>query len=276
MATRKANTSRTKNTSPTKTVKSPVKVVKTSSVQTRKNTLAGASISERMAKAPIAALFAEGIGAFMLAAVYITTQGQPIFLLFALAAIVLTVGHLSGAHVNPAITFGAWVTRKVTTLRALGYIAFQVFGAMLALVVLSYLVGGTPGQVDPMTGQPQDAAIFKATQVMKDKEWFAFFASLLGMSIFAFAFASALRERKEHFAAAFTIGGGLFVALIIAGAGTIINPAVALALQAFSGLKGSDALSWAMTIQVGAPLLGSAIGFFLYDLFRRDIDGSVK
>lgn len=227
-----------------------------------------------MANAPVAAFFAEGIGTFLLASIYVATQGQPIFLLFALAGIVLTVGHLSGAHVNPAITFGAWVTRRITTARAVGYILFQIFGAMLALVVLNYLVNGTPSQPDPATGQVHSASLFKAMQATSGKEWYAFFASLLGLGIYGFAVASAIREKKEHMAAAFTIGGGLFLGLIIAGATAILNPAVALTLQAFSDLKGSNAVSWAIAIQVAAPLIGSALGFLLYSLLRRDVDNS--
>ncbi|MCA9338994.1 aquaporin, partial [Candidatus Saccharibacteria bacterium] len=113
-------------------------------------------------RTPLGALLGEFIGTFILAAVVISVSGQPIFVLFALIAIVLAVGQLSGSHVNPAITFGAWVTHRITTLRALGYIVAQVLGAMLALVVLQWLVNGQPGQVNPLTGQAVAAELFKA------------------------------------------------------------------------------------------------------------------
>lgn len=143
---------------------------------------------------------------------------------------------------------------------------------MLALVTLQALLGGTPAQQNPLTGQAQEAEIYKAVQLTSDKEWYAFFASVLGMSIFAFSVASAFREKKEHFASAFTIGGGLFLGLIIGGAAVILNPAVALSLSAFFDLKGDNALTWALSVHVLAPLIGGGIGFLLYDLFRRDVD----
>ena len=59
------------------------------------------------------ALAAEFIGTFLLASVVIAGQGQPIFVLFALTGIVLLIGGISGAHVNPAITIGAWATRRI-------------------------------------------------------------------------------------------------------------------------------------------------------------------
>ncbi len=266
MATKKAST----KSANTKSAKTTTKIVKTSSVAPARATTT--KRSDLIMNAPIGALFAELIGTFLLAAVVITTSGQPIFVLFALTAIVLTIGHLSGAHVNPAITFGAWVTRKIETKRAIGYIIFQFIGAILAYLVLTALLGGSPAQQNPLTGQPQAAELFKATQIIEGKEWYAFFASVLGLSVFGFAVASALRERKEHMAAAFTVGGGLFLALIIAGAASILNPAIAVSLQAFTELKGSSALPWALAIHIGAPLIGAAIGFLLYDLFRRDVD----
>lgn len=249
---------------------------KTTKTVTRKVTKSSSSTSAKdlVMSAPLGALFGELVGTFLLASVVIATQGQPIFVLFALAAIVLTVGSLSGAHVNPAITFGAWATKKIPTLRAVGYIVFQVFGAMLAFAALNALLGGQAAQANPLTGQAQAPELFAATQLTSGKEWYAFWASLLGMSIFGFAVASAIREKKDHFAAAFTIGGGLFLGLIIAGSTAILNPAVAVTLQAFTNLSGSDAVWYAILVHVIAPLIGSAAGFFLYDFFRKDVDNS--
>ena len=56
------------------------------------------STKDLVLNAPLGALLGEAVGTFLLAAVVIATQGQPIFILFALAAIVLTVGNLSGAR----------------------------------------------------------------------------------------------------------------------------------------------------------------------------------
>lgn len=217
-------------------------------------------------RTPLGALLAEFIGTFILAAVVISVSGQPIFVLFALIAIVLAIGQLSGSHVNPAITFGAWVTHRITTLRALGYIVAQVLGAMLALVVLQWLVNGQPGQVNPLTGQAAAAELFKAEAITEGKEWYAFFAEMLGAGIFGFAVASALREKKERMAAAFTVGGGLFLGLIIAGSAAILNPAVAVALQAISW----D--TWPLAVYFFAPLVGAAAGFIVYQVLLDDVN----
>lgn len=271
MATRKASTKKSaKKPAAAKSTAKP-RVVKSTSVKTvTKSARSSSSAKDLFLNAPLGALFAEFIGTFLLAAVVVTTQAQPIFVLFALATIILAVGHLSGAHVNPAITFGAWITRKITTKRAVFYVLAQLLGAMFAFVLLSYLIGGTAAQQNPMTGGVQKPELFSAQQLTTGKEMYALVASFTGLAIFAFAFASALRERKEHYASAFTVAGGLFLGLVIAGQTAILNPAVALTLQAFNVKP--DALGWALAVHVGAPLVGSAVGFFLYDFLRRDVD----
>src|SRR3984893_2458389 len=60
---------------------------------------------------------------------------------FAIFAAVYSVGHISGCHINPAVTIALAATRKIDSQTAIGYIAAQIVGAFigaaLTLVVLS-------------------------------------------------------------------------------------------------------------------------------------------
>src|SRR6476620_10074563 len=60
---------------------------------------------------------------------------------FAIFAAVYSVGHISGCHINPAVTIALWATRKVDSVTALSYILAQLVGAFigagLTLVILS-------------------------------------------------------------------------------------------------------------------------------------------
>lgn len=227
----------------------------------------------------LGAFIAEFIGTFILASVAVHSQGQPLYVGFALIAIVLTVGTLSGSHVNPLVTVGAWATRKITGLRALGYVISQVLGGLLAYVVASTYANAAPEvtQQAQMLGQ-QSVALFAANPVPDGKEFYIFFAELLGATIFGLAVSSAIREKRNRAAQALTVGLGLFVALVISGVAasyiggsSVLNPAIAFTLQAVS-FNSSDWL-WPVLIYIVSPLIGGTIGFFLYDVLRGESDG---
>lgn len=217
------------------------------------------------------ALAAEFIGTFLLASVVIAGQGQPIFVLFALIGIVLLIGGISGAHVNPAITVGAWVTRRIGWLRAVGYILVQILGAAAAFFVFSAFIGGAiaPSEQEQMYGKAA-ATLFAAIDLttIAGKEWYVFFAELLGTAILGFAMATALSLR-DRLSAAITYGTGIFIALMVTitvggyvSASTILNPAVALSLQAYVPLI------WSYAVYALAPIIGGVLGFIIYDLLR--------
>jgi len=276
MATKKAASTKKKApviASTTPVAKTTVKTVKTVSVSASASQTGLSShivTSLRSAKL-MRALAAEFIGTFLLAGVIIAGQGQPIFVLFALVGIVLLIGAISGAHVNPAITIGAWATRRIGWLRAVGYILVQFLGAAVAYLAFNAFIGGAAAvsEQQQMYGQAAPT-LFAAADIanLAGKEWYIFFAELLGASILGFAVASATRT-LDRLTGAFTIGLGIFVALMITVtvsgyvAGTaILNPAVALSLQAF------DQNLWSYAVYALAPVIGGVVGFIVHDLVR--------
>lgn len=272
MATKKAAS--TKKKAPAKKTTSAAAVtkttVKTVPATAKKQTL-GQHIETSLLSGNLwRALAAEFIGTFLLAAVIIAGQGQPIFVLFGLVGIVLLLGGISGAHVNPAVTIGAWATRRIGWLRAIGYIFVQFLGAAVAYFALSAFLGGAtqPSAEQQAYGQTA-ATLFQAADItaLTGKEWYVFFAEVLGTAILGFAIAAATRA-KDSLTASFSAGLGIFIALMIGitvtgyvSASSIINPAIALALQAYSGV-------WAYIIYGLGAVVGGVIGFLLHDLLR--------
>lgn len=55
------------------------------------------------------------------------------------AAMIYTVGDISGAHLNPAVTIAFWVAKTFPTKEILPYILSQGIGAFLASFILHYL-----------------------------------------------------------------------------------------------------------------------------------------
>ena len=54
-------------------------------------------------------------------------------------AMVYTLGDISGAHINPAVTIGFWAARRFDARKVLPYIVSQCVGAFLASAILRML-----------------------------------------------------------------------------------------------------------------------------------------
>jgi aquaporin Z len=52
-------------------------------------------------------------------------------------------GHISGTHVNPAVTIGVWIAGKIDAGRAISYIVFQIVGGALGAMALRFCLSGT-------------------------------------------------------------------------------------------------------------------------------------
>jgi glycerol uptake facilitator-like aquaporin len=154
-------------------------------------------------------------------------------------------------------------------MRAVGYIIAQFAGAALAWWALSGFISGSDSANAAAYGG-QATELFKAASLTSGKEWFVFFSELLGTAILGFAVANALRKNQERLTSAFTVGLGIFIALMITyiatsyvAASTIINPAIAVALSALTFNNW-----WSIGVYVLAPVLGGIIGFLLNDFLK--------
>lgn len=162
-----------------------------------------------------------------------------------LAVLVNTIGSTSGAHVNPAITLGLWSVRKVSTLRAIAFVAVQLLGGLATLALLKYLLGAPLESIAP---GPFD--------------WKILIAEGLGALIFGFGVASAVYQKMDKNQLATTVGFSLAIAIMVAGMASngVINPAVAV------GIK-----SWSWAYAAG-PVIGAIIGMNLYALLFTDMN----
>ncbi len=116
--------------------------------------------------------FAEFIGTFILVFVggFAAASGQLMVAALGhgliLVGIIFMYGHISGAHLNPAVTAGILVGGKVTLTEAIGYWIAQFLGAIAAAVMLNVLVTGTATAGQTMgsltASAPWTAALFEA------------------------------------------------------------------------------------------------------------------
>lgn len=209
-------------------------------------------------KEKIALVVAETVGTFILASVAIAasiyfnaTAAWYVSLSvgFTLAVLVGTIGRVSGAHVNPAVTLGLWTLRKIPSAQALVYVAAQILGGALAL---AYFEFATDSDLIQTGFSTVDARIFTA--------------EMIGAAIFGFGIAAAVTQKLEGYMKAFTIGMSLTLGILVASVAApgFLNPAVALANN-----------TWDKTVVI-APLLGVVVGMNLYSLMLAPAEKTVS
>lgn len=85
-----------------------------------------------------------GVGSAVLAGSHIGFSGVALAFGLSLLAMVYTIGPISGCHVNPAVTLGVLLARKIGVKDAVGYVIAQIIGAILASAVILFIAQGLP------------------------------------------------------------------------------------------------------------------------------------
>ncbi len=90
-----------------------------------------------------------GCGSAVLAAAFPNVGIGLLGVSFAFGLTLLTmafaIGHISGCHINPAVSFGLWAGNRFPATELAPYIIAQVVGGVVAAFVLSLIAGGKPG-----------------------------------------------------------------------------------------------------------------------------------
>src|SRR5438874_11203725 len=85
-----------------------------------------------------------GLGTAVLAT-HVDHTGVALGFGLALLAMVYTVGPISGCHLNPAVTFGMLLSRRIGGKQAAGYVVAQIAGAIMAAALVLAIAHGKPG-----------------------------------------------------------------------------------------------------------------------------------
>jgi aquaporin Z len=197
-------------------------------------------------------LVAIGPGAAMVAAKTGAFGHPGVALAFGLGVTlcVASFGHLSGAHINPAVTIGFWSVRRFPGREVLPYIFAQCIGAVASSALLGWLLGpvGNYGATIPALAIPQSFVVE------------AGYSALLAFVIMAVA----TDERTPAAVPPFAIGATVFAGALVTGplTGGSFNPARSLGPAVSSNLWTAHWLYWL------APILGMVAGMRTYELLR--------
>jgi MIP family channel proteins len=180
----------------------------------------------------------------------------------AVGAMVSAFGHISGGHLNPAITIGYWVTKRLGTIDSIGYGIAQLLGAASGAYVLSVILPESVWRPVSL-GAPDLASDFTRLHGM------ALEAVLTFVVVFV-AFATAVDARGAfHRVAGLPIGLAVTVGYLVGApfTGAAMNPARAFgpALALTPHHWQNHGVYW-----VG-PLFGGVLAGVIYDrLFLRN------
>jgi aquaporin Z len=212
----------------------------------------------------IRALVAEFIGAFALCFVGIgvitaTGGGELLAIAFghglAIGLMVAAVGHISGGHFNPAVTFGMLITGRIGIASAIGYIVAQLLGGLAAAA----LIGGIYGGDAVAKGTPAPGDTYTAVQALMMEVILTFF---LVWVIFGTA------VDKGYSFAGLAIGLTITMDILAGGAvsGAAMNPARAFGPAVIGGTWNAHWIYWA------GPLVGAGLAATLYSLLYSDTE----
>ncbi len=174
----------------------------------------------------------------------------------AVVAMAYTIGGVSGCHINPAITIGCLLSKRISAKDAAGYIVFQVIGAIIAAAVLYAITsvtttefGGTLTGANSCAGAGSQLAGFIVEAVLT----FIFVLVVLGTT-----------DAKKGAGQFAGLAIGLSLVLIhlvgIHYTGTSVNPARSIGPAIFEGGQAMTDL-WVFIV---APIVGAIVAAIVW------------
>jgi MIP family channel proteins len=201
---------------------------------------------------------------------------------FVLMLLIYSLGGVSGAHFNPAVTIALALGRKITPPDAVIYIAVQTVGALAGAFLAKLLLDnegdpvnyGTPGIAEaaeapaPQPGVPPPAET--GPDWLDGKVLGGMFAELIGTFFLMWAImAAAVNPRANRHFAGLIIGAtlGTMVMILAPLTGAGLNPARWFGPALVAGEMG-DALAYVI-----GPIVGAILAYVLYTVIALRPEG---
>ncbi len=167
----------------------------------------------------------------------------------AIALMIYAFGHVSGAHINPAVTIPMIITKKIGIADGVGYIIFQLIGAVAAAATLKAILPDIGAQINFATqAGPSELINNSVSSGFAVEAILTFFLVLV-------IFMTAVHKKASPGWHGFTIGGMVFLIHLVAVplTGASVNPARTFGPALISGFWEFHWLYWA------APIVGGII-----------------
>lgn len=166
-------------------------------------------------------------------------------------AMAYAIGGISGCHINPAITFGCWLSGRINTKDTAFYIIFQIIGAILAAAVLKLVVATAGASAVITTSTGANSCAFGTTNGLIVE------IVLTALFVLVVLGATSKTNGATNNFAGLAIGLSLILIHLVGihFTGTSVNPARSIGPALF---EQGDALNQLWVFIVG-PLVGGAL-----------------
>ena len=181
----------------------------------------------------------------------ISPNAIPIIFGLIIAVMIYALGHISGAHFNPAVSIAFYQNKTINTQELFTYISAQIIGAIGASSLHKFFFGGEHGF---------GMTINKLTLVQG-----FLFEILMTIFLMLTIISVATDKRVPKSIAGLSIGGIITVCSFIGGpfTGASMNPARSL---------GPAILSYnfsQIAIYIIAPIIGAIVGLYIYRMIKQ-------
>lgn len=177
-----------------------------------------------------------------------------------LLVLVYAVGPVSGCHINPAVTIGFLVARRISVVDAVGYWVAQVVGGIAGAAGLFGVFHLTPGYSVATDGLGTDG--YGKASMVHVRASGAFIAEVVLTFLFVFVILAVTRRASNATVAGLVIGLSLTLVHLIGIPidGTSVNPARSIGPALFVGGRALHQL-WLFIL---APLVGGVLAALAY------------
>ena len=180
------------------------------------------------------------------------------------------IGHISGAHLNPAVSFGVWANGRMTFKEMLCYWAAQIIGGIIAGALLLVIWNAAGLGATGVFAANGFGADFAAATGNPDYLKVSMGGAFLVEALLTFVFLMVILGVTDGCHANGKFGGlaiGLTLVLIhlisIPLTNTSVNPARSLGVALFSNCEGWSAMGQ-LWLFIVAPLVGAGLAGLCY------------
>ncbi|MGX5730042.1 aquaporin Z [Pseudoxanthomonas beigongshangi] len=178
-------------------------------------------------------------------------------------------GHISGAHFNPAVSFGLWAGGRFSIKELVPYIVAQVLGGAAAGFILLQIAGGAAGfAIDPNAAGAFASNGYGAMSPGGYSVAAAFLTEVVLTAFFLIVIMGSTHGRAPAGFAPIAIGLALTLIHLISipVTNTSVNPARSTGVALFAGPTAISQL-WLFWL---APILGGLLGGVIYKALGKD------